>query len=729
MVEERDDLLDLPLPGGDAGNEPEPPQTFQRSVPVQRRRRAGLLTALLVVAAAVGGYFFPRPGPPVLASLQVLLDFEQQRVDEATPERAIELRNEGERLLRISEVRLEGTDPADVELTSDECSGSELEPQAECTVLLQFTPRQIGNRGATLLVFGEAPNSPLRVPIRGMGIEPGLAPDPTRRTFPSLVLGDTGERQVVRLRNNGSAPLSIERVAVEGASRRDFIKRSDTCSGKTLDPDRTCEIALLFSPKAIGERQATLTLYSDAPGEPSRVALIATSVRPQPLVAVDSESLSFPEQLVGTSSETVRLRIRNRGTGGLEIEEIELVDSDPAFYVEPGDCGTKPLSGTDQCELQVRFEPGREGPIEARMRIASNTEEGPTTILLAGVGIQARLELSVNEVDFGALALGDTRTQELKLSNSGSAPLRIARVTLARQVTRSFSIEQDGCSDRSLEPAQICSLTLSFQARNEGHLKSDLTIMLSSSSRPVHVPLSGQGAVGRLQLSKNEIDFGNVPVGSSERQRLTLTNSGSASLGIVKVAIDTVAAADFRIVANGCTSQPDLSPDTFCTVVLEHAPATAGRRNAELLIEHDGTGSSHRVQLRARGVLPDTPPLRLAPRRLDFGDQLIDRRSDIETVILHNTGSGPVEIGSIRLAGPSAEQFEIIDGSCQATPYLAADADCTFGIRFSPRFVGEIEAIATIENGASERPLTVPLRGRGTEPVPDPPPAPDDGPP
>ena len=104
MAEERDNLLDLPSPGGDAGNEPEPPQTFQRSVPVQRRRRAGLVTALLVVAAAVGGYFFPRPGPPVLASLQVLLDFEQQRVDEATPERAIELRNEGERLLRISEV-------------------------------------------------------------------------------------------------------------------------------------------------------------------------------------------------------------------------------------------------------------------------------------------------------------------------------------------------------------------------------------------------------------------------------------------------------------------------------------------------------------------------------------------------------------------------------------------------------------------------------------------------
>ena len=239
MVEELDDLLDLPLPGEEAGDESELPQTMQPP-PRRRRRGGGLWIALGVLAAGVVGYFLPRPGPPVLGSLQVLLDFEQQRVGETAPERAIELRNKGERLLRVSEIRLEGTDAADVELTSDECSGAELEPQAECTVLVQFSPRQIGNRVATLLVSGEAPNSPLRVPIRGMGIEPGLAPDPTRRTFPSLVLGDTGGRQTVRLRNNGSAPLSIERVAGEGASRRDFIQRSDNCSGKILEPDATC---------------------------------------------------------------------------------------------------------------------------------------------------------------------------------------------------------------------------------------------------------------------------------------------------------------------------------------------------------------------------------------------------------------------------------------------------------------------------------------------------------
>ena len=114
MVEEQDDLLDLPLPGENrpgenvAGDEPALPQTFQP--PPGRRRRAGLLTVLLVIAAAAGGDFLPRPGPPVLASLQILLDFEQQRVGETTPERAIVLRNEGEKLLRVSEIRLEGTD-------------------------------------------------------------------------------------------------------------------------------------------------------------------------------------------------------------------------------------------------------------------------------------------------------------------------------------------------------------------------------------------------------------------------------------------------------------------------------------------------------------------------------------------------------------------------------------------------------------------------------------------
>ena len=114
MVEELDDLLDLPLPGEEAGDESELPQTMQPP-PRRRSRGRGPWIAVGILAAGVVGYFLPRPGPPVLGSLQVLLDFEQQRVGETAPERAIELRNEGERLLRLSEIRLEGTDAADVE--------------------------------------------------------------------------------------------------------------------------------------------------------------------------------------------------------------------------------------------------------------------------------------------------------------------------------------------------------------------------------------------------------------------------------------------------------------------------------------------------------------------------------------------------------------------------------------------------------------------------------------
>ena len=729
----RDDLLDLPLPGATAPgdrtpggrapgdrfpDETETDVTWQPPRPRRSLGRAFLMVSLVVVGIVIG-YFLPRPGPPVLEAIVEVVDFESQRVGAISTERAFGLRNGGRRPLVILGVEISGENAADVSVVSDDCTGAELRRAAECTLLLTFAPQFAGEHTATLSITGEAPNSPLRVPVIGKGIEPGLILEPSRHTFQTLVLGSTGGEETIRARNTGTASLRIERVNLEGRASREFLKKSDGCTGTTIEPGQTCEVRIAFAPQRSGQRQANLRMYSDAPGESVAVDLFGRGVTPQPLVASDPSRLEFPAQLVGSRSETQTLKLRNSGTGGLEIKEIQLRDRDRAFSVDAGKCGTTALSGRSSCELTVRFAPHGEGVFEAQMLVASNSKEDPIPIVLTGIGIEPRLELSIAQIDFGAMGLGETRTSEVQLRNAGSAPLEITRIGLARQVSRNFTVGEDGCSRRTLGPSATCSVTVSFRARDEGRRSGDLIIEHSASTETVHLPLRGQGAVGRLRLSTEKIEFGNVAVGSTERERLTLTNVGSASLFLGEIRIDTIAASDFRIAANGCSSQPELQPAAFCAVVMEHSPATIGRRNAELLIENDGEGGAQRLELTARGVLPDVSPLEARPSSLEFGNQEVNRRSEIQTVTVHNNGTGRIELGTIRLTGADAEQFQIVPGSCAGTPFLASKSECTIGVRLSPDVLGEVAGALSIEHGAAETALAVQLRGLAVVPEAD----------
>ena len=722
MSEETPDLLlDLPLPGQD---EPSSRKSTHRNpiaaqpLRTQRRRRRRVLLVVLLAAAATGGYFLPRAGPPVLRPALDLVDFREQRVGQPSEEVALEIRNAGERSLLVLGTALEGPHGVDVEIVDDGCSGAELPPESHCGLILRLTPGAAGSRTAVVVVNAEAPNSPLRVPIVAAGIEPEIGLEPARRSFPTVILGYTGEPVSVRLRNNGSAPLAVERASIEGDAQADFRTRSDGCSGHSIEPDQTCEISLVFSPRAIGDRRASLRVETDAPGDAPRVQLSATGVRPQPLVALDSESLAFSEQLVGTQSAAVTLRVSNRGTGSLTVREIQVVDDEQSFAIDAGDCGTQPLSGDDACELQIRFAPRREGPLNARLSISSNSDEAPVSLSLDGVGVQPRLEISEASLQYGFVPLGDSRSAEIRLRNAGSASTEIGDIRLARQVEISFRLGNQDCAERTLQPSESCTVSVSFETSSEGLHRGELLIEHGETPDLAAVPLTGSGAVGRLRLSTSEVDFGRVAVGSIARQRLSLTNPGTADLTLGRVAFETVAVTDFRMVVNGCTEQPLLEPEGLCAVVIEYSPASAGRHSASISIRHDGSEGPVEVAVRGRGIPGDGDALRVRPEAVDFGEHLVETDSETALVTLTNGGRGRVELGDIALRGLDSERFSIVGGTCPTTPILIAEANCNLAIRFSPPQPRDYTAVLTIENGAMTEAIEVRLSGAGMVPPP-----------
>src|SRR6266478_4715886 len=79
----------------------------------------------------------------------------------------VTLSNTGTGTLLISSMALTGANPADYAQTNN-CGGS-LDPGANCTITITFTPGATGNRTSTLAIPDNAPKSPQNLPLAGSG--------------------------------------------------------------------------------------------------------------------------------------------------------------------------------------------------------------------------------------------------------------------------------------------------------------------------------------------------------------------------------------------------------------------------------------------------------------------------------------------------------------------------------------------------------------------------------
>src|SRR5207244_913061 len=109
------------------------------------------------------------------------------------------------------------------------------------------------------------------------------------------------------------------------------------------------------------------------------------------------------------------------------------------------------------------------------------------------------------------------------------------------------------------------------------------------------------------------------------------------------------------------------------------------------------------VNLTGTGV---TPVASLAPSSLTFGNQQVGATSAASPVTLSNTGSGALAITSIAVSGDFG-QTDTCGGS------LAAGANCTTNVTFTPTASGARSGTLTVTDNAVSNPRTVLLAGTG----------------
>src|SRR5260370_30766100 len=96
---------------------------------------------------------------------------------------------------------------------------------------------------------------------------PALALRPAQLSFPSQLVGTTGQPKTITLYNPGIEPLSTQSVAASS----DFSE-TDNCVG-SVGAGKNCALNVTFKPTASGSRNGTLTISDNAQGSPQAIPL------------------------------------------------------------------------------------------------------------------------------------------------------------------------------------------------------------------------------------------------------------------------------------------------------------------------------------------------------------------------------------------------------------------------------------------------------------------------
>ncbi len=104
------------------------------------------------------------------------------------------------------------------------------------------------------------------------------------------------------------------------------------------------------------------------------------------------------------------------------------------------------------------------------------------------------------------------------------------------------------------------------------------------------------------------------------------------------------------------------------------------------------------------------PAVTLSPPNLAYGSRLISTSTSLPTT-LTNSGGSTLSIASIGITGTNAGDFSQTN-TCG--PTLAAGANCTITVKFSPTATGARTASVSISDNAPNSPHTVSLTGTGT---------------
>jgi probable HAF family extracellular repeat protein len=224
-----------------------------------------------------------------------------------------------------------------------------------------------------------------------------------------------------------------------------------------------------------------------------------------------------------------------------------------------------------------------------------------------------------------------------------------------------------------------------------------------------------------VRIAPDRLEFDRQPVGAtSPVQTLTLTNAGNGPLELESILITGNGRGEFQLIDGDRPGT--LQPGESQTLRVTFTPDSTGSWLAAVTIQSSAPDSPLQAPLSGAGVPGEGggPSLKIGvsslsvPDRVDFGPEWLGTSGAVKTLTLTNTGTAPLKIQRIALAGVDARDFAIAAGGGGT---VAPRASRTLTLRFQPKALGSRSAILTIRSNADGSPHQIALGGTGVVPT------------
>ena len=431
-------------------------------------RHVLLFVSALAAAALLG---CPAPGPESVVfevTADSSSDFGSVVLNAPSQELTFTVKNSGGGKSDVIAMTTEGIAAAAFRVTTDNCSGTQLEAGGTCSVGVTMTPRSAGAKTAQLTARDSRGSGQLA--IRGAGVTRALLQvSPTSSAFGTVATGGTSTDATFTVTNTGSQATGALAVTLGGAQANQFTKPTDTCDTKTLAAGATCTIKVRFAPSAVGAATAAVTV-TGTPGGTVTIPVGGTGGTPATLmIAPTTKDYAMVD--AGTQSADTTFTVTNTGAVNATALTVALGGANPGEFVisAGGTCAglatLTPAGGaTPSCTVKVAFKPTAFGTKNATVtvtgRVANSTATTQASATLTGIGRQSFTVTVLNSgtgtgtVTGGAINCGSACTTSVVATTAAGT----ITLTAAASAGSSFAGWTGDCA--SSNPSTSCTLTV-----------------------------------------------------------------------------------------------------------------------------------------------------------------------------------------------------------------------------------------------------------------------------
>src|SRR6202161_4672705 len=247
------------------------------------------------------------------------------------------------------------------------------------------------------------------------------------------------------------------------------------------------------------------------------------------------------------------------------------------------------------------------------------------------------IEISPSTVSFGDLAVGQSATKTVTVTNDGTGVLKVSGIS----VTGTGFSASGPKLPMSLSAGQSASISAVFKPTGANADTGKITIASNADGSPSLVALSGTGTTttaAELTATPSSIAFGSVAVGSEETQTIKLANTGSAAVAISKVAFSGTGVS-----VSGVTAPMTLDGGKSTSLTVTYKPTSPTAVTGSVTVTSNASASSMVIGINGTAT---SSTLAATPSSFSFGSVVVGSDTT-QTIRLQNIGTSEVKISAV----------------------------------------------------------------------------------